>query len=120
MLETLRIMVWPVVIAAIAVGVLRLLRMRWVRALDNSLRIADCEGRVKFLQDEARLFQAGLKAQMKTINSVIDRFKQLESAAVDSGAARIEALERLSKRLEAVEAVARAAGEARQPPARRV
>jgi len=113
MLDFLRVVIWPLTILAIAV-------LGWWFNRDNAtkrLRLAIQIDEVRHHAESARkLAQSAFDAAggiAKGHSEVID---QVHALATKLG----DAVAKLSQRIEAVEAVARAAGEAKPAPVRRV
>jgi hypothetical protein len=112
-MELLRVLVWPITVLLLAVLGWRFNQMSQTKRL-----------RLAILIDEAKSHAAEAR---KVATDAMDASVRIAEghSEVTGHTRRLAALlgdleGRLSKRLEAVEAVARAAGEARQPPARRV
>lgn len=119
-MELLRVLVWPITVLLLAVLGWRFNQMSQTKRLRLAILIDEAKSHAANARAHSEHVQSNLDFLSGTVNGQRERHKQLETAVAESSGIHAANLERLSKRLEAVEAVARAAGEARQPPARRV
>lgn len=119
-MELLRVLVWPITVLLLAVLGWRFNQMSQTKRLRLAILIDEAKSHAANARAHSEHVQSNLDVVARSVNALHEGQKKVDNALVEGQARQDEQIERLSKRLEAVEAVARAAGEARQPPARRV